>query len=186
MKLNYPNVLTLLRVLLIPIFVIIFYLNFKYSSQIAAFIFIIAGCTDWLDGYLARKLNQVTRFGEFCDPIADKLIVVIALLLLIESYSSFIITIPAIVIVGRELVISGLREWMAKVGHAHLVSVVYLGKVKTLFQMMAISMLLYKAPLFSIDLASFGTLLLVIAAVLTLITMIQYIYWAWPKLKDAH
>lgn len=131
--LNMPNLLTLIRILLIPVFIAAFYLPFSWANMVAAAIFTLASLTDWLDGYLARKLGQVSPFGAFLDPVADKLLVASCLLLLVGVKQLNYITLPAIVIVGREIVISALREWMAEMGRRASVAVSYIGKVKTVF-----------------------------------------------------
>jgi len=172
--LNFPNILTLIRVSLIPIFVVFYYLPINYHYQIAAIIFAVASITDWLDGFLARKLQQETKFGAFCDPVADKLIVVIALMLLLGEYNSLWVTVPAIVIVSRELIISGLREWMAGLGHSSTVAVAYTGKVKTTIQMIAIIVLLSQRPVLDLLLVQIGIGLLAVAAGLTIWTMLMY------------
>ena len=139
---NLPNLLTLLRILFIPLMVLVFYIDWRWAHFAAGFIFFIAGLTDWLDGYLARKLNQSTPLGAFLDPVADKLIVGVALVLLAEVYQSAWVTVSAAIIIGREIVISALREWMAELGKRASVAVSMLGKVKTTFQMTAITWLL--------------------------------------------
>ncbi|PXX92028.1 CDP-diacylglycerol--glycerol-3-phosphate 3-phosphatidyltransferase [Marinobacter vulgaris] len=177
---NLPNILTLSRILMIPVFVIIYYLPAEWSYVVSAAIFGLAAATDWLDGYLARKLDQSTPFGAFLDPVADKLMVAVALTVLIESHASFILTIPATVIIGREIVISALREWMAEIGSRGSVAVSYIGKIKTTAQMVAIIMLLAFPP--GVLWAHLGTALLYVAAVLTFWSMILYLKAAWPDL----
>ncbi|WP_339339052.1 CDP-diacylglycerol--glycerol-3-phosphate 3-phosphatidyltransferase [uncultured Oceanicoccus sp.] len=183
---NIPNALTLFRIALIPVFVLVFYLPYHWSFIASAVIFALAGITDWLDGYLARKLNQSTPFGAFLDPVADKLMVAIALVLLVERFGSWWFTIPAMVIIGREIVISALREWMAELGKRTSVAVSYIGKVKTTFQILAIIVLLAVAPQHSgllLDsdlLLNGGLILLYISALLTLWSMLVYIRAAWP------
>jgi len=139
---NLPNILTLSRILLIPIFVLVYFLPISYSYQCAAFLFGLAAATDWMDGYLARKWGQTTRFGAFLDPVADKLIVVTALLLLIDSHSNPWLTLPAIVIVGRAIVISALREWMAEMNSRGVVAVSWLGRAQSTIQMVALFLFL--------------------------------------------
>lgn len=185
-NINFPNSLTLIRISLIPILVLIYYLPFRFHYELAAAIFLSASFTDWLDGFLARKLKQETKFGEFCDPVADKLIVVVALLLLLESYASYLITLPAIIIISREIVVSGLREWMAKQGLSSVVSVMYIGKIKTTLQMFSITVLLYATPSNGGLFAKFGILLLFIAAALTLWSMLVYLCNAWYKLTESY
>ena len=177
---NIPNALTLLRILLIPVFVLVFYLPYNWSFFASAAIFGLAGITDWLDGYMARRLNQSTPFGAFLDPVADKLMVAIALALLIDRFGAWWFTIPATIIIGREIVISALREWMAELGKRTSVAVSFVGKVKTFFQILAILVLLAAAPERSGILLDVGLALLYSAAALTLWSMIVYIRAAWP------
>ncbi|MGM0570096.1 CDP-diacylglycerol--glycerol-3-phosphate 3-phosphatidyltransferase [Marinobacter sp.] len=177
---NLPNILTLSRIVMIPVFVVIFYLPVEWRYVVSAAIFAVAGATDWLDGYLARKLDQSTPFGAFLDPVADKLMVAVALTVLIEEHASFILTIPAMVIIGREIVISALREWMAEVGSRASVAVSYIGKIKTTAQMVSIILLLAVPP--GVIIAWLGTGLLYLAAVLTLWSMVLYLQAAWPDL----
>src|SRR5690554_7350407 len=177
---NIPNILTLARIAFIPLLVMFFYLPYAWSMPLAAGLFALASVTDWLDGYLARKLNQSTPFGAFLDPVADKLMVAVALAMLIEEYSAVLLTIPATVIIGREIVISALREWMAEVGSRASVAVSYIGKVKTTAQMASIVGLLAFPPGQFLSDVSVG--LLYIAAILTLWSMGLYIKAAWPDL----
>lgn len=178
---NLPNLLTLTRILLIPVFVVVFYLPFNYSSIIAACIFALASFTDWLDGYLARKLKMMSPFGAFLDPVADKLLVSTTLLLLVGAKEIDYITIPAIVIVGREIVISALREWMAEIGKRASVTVGYIGKVKTALQMLALVLLLASTPFVSWW-GTLGFFLLYVSAILTIWSMVIYLSIAWPDL----
>jgi len=174
------NQLTLIRILLIPLFVVVFYLPFKWAHFASAMVFSIAAITDWADGYVARKYNQSTPFGAFLDPVADKLMVAIALLLLVglHHYSAWFAA-AAAVIVGREIVISALREWMAELGQRASVAVSYIGKVKTTLQMTAIIVLLADIPLLLIP----GYIALAGAAILTLWSMLIYLRAAWPFLS---
>jgi len=186
MPLNIPNLLTWLRILLIPVFVAVFYLtdntlNLHFKNLIATAVFLLAAATDWLDGYLARKLNQSSAFGAFLDPVADKLMVAAALILLVKLGRADAII--AFIIIGREITISALREWMAKLGEAKSVAVSFLGKMKTAFQMLAIMMLLYHDQLFGFDIQMVGALLLYLAALLTLWSMGYYLMLASPMLK---
>lgn len=178
---SLPNLLTLLRIVLIPIFVIVFYLPFDCAHAIAAGIFAAASITDWMDGYLARKLKMMSPFGAFLDPVADKLLVSTSLLLLVGAKDIDYITLPAIVIVGREIVISALREWMAEVGRRASVAVGYIGKVKTGLQMIALVLLLAFNPIISWW-GSIGFILLYVSAILTIWSMIIYLMIAWPEL----
>jgi CDP-diacylglycerol--glycerol-3-phosphate 3-phosphatidyltransferase len=189
--LNIPNILTLLRILLIPFFFVVYVIDANWSNQVAAVIFIVAAITDWLDGYLARRLNQYTTFGAFLDPVADKLIVATALVLLAtdQKVLDLVISVPLFaaavaIIIGREIVISALREWMAELGKRASVAVSYIGKVKTTMQMIAISLLIYQEPLFGLPVFVLGELLLFVAAALTLYSMIVYLRAAWPVLTD--
>ena len=150
MPFNIPNALSMMRILLIPVLVVAFYLPFKNHLYFAAGIFAVAAITDWLDGYLARRLGQMTAFGAFLDPVADKLMVVIALVLLVQSDPRVTVAMIAVVIIGREITVSALREWMASVGARGLVAVSWAGKIKTALQMFGIAFMIYKEPLFGI------------------------------------
>jgi CDP-diacylglycerol--glycerol-3-phosphate 3-phosphatidyltransferase len=183
MKLNVPMAITFLRILLIPIFVIVFYLPFGWSHFASAIVFALASATDWLDGYLARKLSQTTAFGAFLDPVADKLMVVVALVLLVGNPYLLYIAIPAAIIVGRECAISALREWMAEIGRRVSVAVTYVSKFKTAAQMLAIIALLAGNPKHPGILIYSGYILLYIAAILTIWTMVVYIKIAWPSFE---
>lgn len=178
---SLPNLLTLMRIVLIPIFVGVFYLPFSWAHAAAALIFAAASFTDWLDGYLARRLKQMSPFGAFLDPVADKLLVATSLLLLLGAKDLNYITLPAIVIVGREIVISALREWMAEVGTRASVTVSYVGKVKTAMQMLALILLLAFHPATSYW-GILGFILLYLAAILTIWSMVVYLNIAWPQL----
>lgn len=178
---SLPNLLTLLRILLIPVLVVIFYLPFQWVSTVSAGIFAAASFTDWLDGYLARKLKMMSPFGAFLDPVADKLLVSTSLLLLVGAKDINYITIPAIVIVGREIVISALREWMAEIGKRTSVAVGYVGKVKTMLQMVALFLLLAFNPMHSWW-GALGFVLLYVSAILTIWSMVIYLGVAWPEL----
>lgn len=173
------NQLTLVRIVLIPLFVVVFYLPFGWAHFVSAMIFSIAAITDWADGYVARKYHQSTPFGAFLDPVADKLMVVIALVLLVDLHHSPWFSAAAIVIVGREIVISALREWMAELGQRASVAVSYIGKIKTTMQMTALIVLLADIPL----LLWVGYIALYSAAILTLWSMIIYLRAAWPYMR---
>ena len=182
---SLPNLLTSLRIFLIPVLVLCFYLlplDLRYLAS--AFIFSIASLTDWLDGYLARRMGQMTPFGAFLDPVADKLLVAVALILLVEAHASALLAIPALVIVGREIVVSALREWMSTHSDRSGVRVSMVAKVKTGFQMTAIIVLLAQGPDLTAPLVILGYLLLYIAAGLTLWSMWQYLLIAWPDLSS--
>jgi len=181
---NIPNMLTTLRLILVPVFVLVFYLPFKGNHVIAAIIFALASATDWLDGYLARSLKQTTLFGSFFDPVVDKIIVVTALVLVVGEIQLPYLALPAAVIIGREIIVSALREWMAELGKRAHVSVSAIGKVKTMLQMVAITLLLLYKPTItaSIWFGEVGYVLLCVAAVLTLWSMVLYLKAAWPEL----
>ena len=185
---NLPNSLTLLRVAFIPVFIVLFYLPFTWSYYASAVVFILAAITDWLDGFLARRLQQMTKFGAFLDPVADKLIVVTALILLLQDYavthprSSMLFAVAVVIIIGREIVISALREWMAELGSRASVAVSMVGKLKTTLQMIAIIVLLAFNPSQYPMLHYVGVLLVYAAAALTLWSMIVYLRAAWPDL----
>ncbi|MHA7878328.1 MAG: CDP-diacylglycerol--glycerol-3-phosphate 3-phosphatidyltransferase [Saccharospirillum sp.] len=179
---NIPNLLTLFRIILIPVCVGVYYLPQSWAPWMAAAIFSAAAVTDWFDGYLARKLGQMTPFGAFLDPVADKLIVAAALVALVERHANIWMTLPAIVIIGREIVISALREWMAELGKRASVAVNMLGKIKTTLQMVAIILLLSQHPEQATTVSTLGLLALQVSAVLTLWSMIVYLKAAWPTL----
>lgn len=181
---NIPNLLTVLRVALIPIFILLFYLPFSWSYWAASAVFAIAAVTDWLDGFLARRWEQSTPFGAFLDPVADKLMVAVALVLLVAEHANLWLTLPAAIIIGREIVVSALREWMAELGARAHVAVSSLAKWKTAAQMVALVMLLANPPLFTFwVLLGYG--LLIVAAILTLWSMLQYLLAAWPHLSTS-
>lgn len=183
LPISLPNIATSLRILLIPVLVIIFYTPFEGRYLVAATIFGLAGATDWLDGYLARKLQQMTPFGAFLDPVADKLIVAVALVLLVELHATPWLAVPALVIVGREIVVSALREWMAQLKEQKGIAVSHLGKIKTACQMVSIIVLLANGSNQDNLLVATGYLLLYGAAFLTLWSMFQYLKLAWPHLS---
>ena len=183
--LNVPNLVTFSRILFIPLIIALYYmpyawLSFHDKNTAATVIFILAAATDWLDGYLARRLNQTSAFGEFLDPVADKLIVAGALIILV--YLQRVDMLVALIIIGREIAISALREWMAKVGQAKSVAVAFIGKLKTVSQMIAIPLLLYHEELALgwPDAQWLGTVLINIAAVLTVVSMLYYLRKALP------
>ncbi len=178
-----PNILTLTRIILIPVLVLVFYLPGQWSYQLSAVIFGVAALTDWLDGYLARRLRQMSVFGAFLDPVADKLMVAVALVLLVQDNPSLLFVIPAAIIIGREIAISALREWMSEIGERTRVAVSVIGKIKTITQMVAILLLLYKVPLGPMPTHDIGLVLLYVAAILTLWSMFVYLQAAWPILS---
>ncbi|MGD8589604.1 MAG: CDP-diacylglycerol--glycerol-3-phosphate 3-phosphatidyltransferase [Chromatiales bacterium] len=180
---NIPNILTLLRIVLIPVFVLVFYMPFGWARLACALVFALAAVTDWFDGYLARRWSQTSPFGAFLDPVADKLMVAVALLLLVQSEPTPALAIPAVVIIGREITISALREWMAELGARGRVAVSMIGKVKTAIQMIAILLLIYEQPLLGMPVHKIGFVLLYVAAILTLWSMFVYLRAAWPSLS---
>jgi len=183
MPLNIPNLLTWARILLIPLVVGVYYLPLTPVEQnfVATAAFLVAAITDWVDGWLARKLNQTWAFGAFLDPVADKLMVAAALVMLVELNRAD--PMLAFIIIGREIAISALREWMARIGAAKSVAVSLIGKLKTIAQMTAIPMLLWNAPIGPIDIHLLGTWSLWIAALLTLWSMVYYLQKAWPEIS---
>lgn len=187
MKINIPNLLTYLRLALVPAIVLAFYLPGKFGHMLAAIIFAFAALTDLVDGYLARNLNQTTRFGAFLDPVADKLVVSIALILVVGEVGKAYIAIPAAVIIGREIAISALREWMADIGKRTSVAVSYMAKIKTTLQMVAVGLLLLYCPkcAYGHKYLIFGLILLYLAAGMTLWSMYMYLKAAWPDLTKA-
>lgn len=182
-KMNLPNVLTIARIGLVPVFALA-YLSTENYHWIAALLFATAAFTDWLDGFLARRLDQTTLFGTFLDPVADKLIVVTALVLLIGGHASLWMTIPGLVIIGREIVISALREWMAEMNRRGVVTVSWIARVKTTLQMVAVVILFANAPEMGRPWVIVGLVLLYAAAVITIWSMVIYLRAAWPTLKD--
>jgi CDP-diacylglycerol---glycerol-3-phosphate 3-phosphatidyltransferase len=192
MKLTIPTWLTLLRIMLIPVLVLVFYLPYKWTNFGAAFIFILAAVTDWLDGWIARRYHQYSAFGAFLDPVADKLMVAVSLFLIVQDNPTMWMAIWAAVIVGREIAVSALREWMAGLGQRATVKVAALGKIKTIVQMVALGCLLYSSTPGRIQRSDIwlgewvfriGDWLLAIAALLTLWSGIQYLLAAWPILR---
>jgi CDP-diacylglycerol--glycerol-3-phosphate 3-phosphatidyltransferase len=176
------NQLTLFRIVLIPLLVVVFYLPYQWSFPLSSLLFTLAALTDWLDGYVARRYDQSTPFGAFLDPVADKLMVAAALVLLVGVHGSAWFVIPAIIIVGREIVISALREWMAELGKRASVAVSFIGKIKTTMQMVAIIVLLAFDPALGTPWVTLGYVLLYLAAGLTLWSMVIYLKAAWPEL----
>ena len=182
--LTLPNILTLLRILLIPCFVVCFHLPFPRAATAAAAIFGVAAVTDWLDGYLARRLNQGSPFGAFLDPVADKLMVAVVLVVLLQARPELWLALPVAVIIGREITVSALREWMAEVGARRKVAVSWLGKLKTTLQMIALVMLLLAHDTLAPPwLSQLGVVMLYTATVLTLWSMFDYLRLAWPDLQ---
>ena len=185
MELNIPNSLTVSRIAMVPILVLVFYLPFENHQLVAAGVFALAAATDWFDGYLARRLAQMTEFGAFLDPVADKLMVAVALVLLVEQHDNILFTLAACVIVGREIVVSALREWMAELGERASVAVVFVAKLKTFVQMLSITALLALDPSTSAAwMLAVAYTMLYAAAVLTLYSMVVYLRAAWAVLLE--
>jgi CDP-diacylglycerol---glycerol-3-phosphate 3-phosphatidyltransferase len=183
MRWNVPNTLTWLRIAAIPLIVLFFFMPYHWSDPAAGILFALAGVTDSLDGYFARRLGQTSRLGAFLDPVADKLVVAVALVLLISKDTRPLIVLTAAVIIGREITISALREWMAEIGARRKVAVSQLGKIKTVLQIVGLSMMLYRAPLFGFPIYGVGVVLTELAAAATLVSMIAYLRAAWPELR---
>jgi len=183
LKLTIPTLLTLFRILLIPVLVVVFYLPFKWTNFAAALIFTLGAVTDWLDGWVARRYGMYSDFGAFLDPVADKLAVTTALFVIVQSHPTILMALLAAVIVGREITISALREWMAEIGERGTVKVAWVGKIKTIVQMLALIALLYREPWQGINVQLVGEILLAIAAVLTLWSGIAYLRAAWPAMR---
>ena len=184
--LTLPNILTLLRIALIPCFVLVYYLPFEHARLCAAALFGIAAVTDWLDGYLARRLNQISKLGAFLDPVADKLMVAVVLVVLLEARHSLWLVAPAAVIIGREIAVSALREWMAEIGARRKVAVSVLGKIKTALQMIALPLMILAG---SDDMPPIidpiAMVMLYAATIMTLWSMVAYLRLAWPDLRDS-
>ncbi len=180
---NLPNILTVARIVAVPLVVALFYWGHPWSNPLAAIVFIAAAITDSLDGYLARRLGLTTPLGEFLDPVADKLMVATALVLLVGHDTRPLIVITAVVIIGREITVSALREWMAHLGARAKVAVSGLGKFKTIVQMTGLSMMMFRSDLLGLPVYEMGVVLTVIAGALTLWSMVSYLQAAWPELR---
>lgn len=186
MQLTLPLFLTLMRVAAIPVVIAMFYLPVPYARQIATVLYTAACLTDWLDGWLARRWNQTSPFGAFLDPVADKLLVAVCLVMLLHSDESpyrWLLALIVAVIIGREITISALREWMAELGKRASVAVSWIGKLKTIFQMTAIGMMIWQAPTFGVPWYDLGYGLLFVAALLTLWSMVVYLRASWPLMR---
>ena len=191
MRLTLPTILTLFRIVLLPVIVVVFYLpeyypdTARWSNIVAAAIFIAAAITDWLDGWIARRWNLTSAFGAFLDPVADKLMVATALVLLVQQNPTPLMAVTSAIIIGREISISALREWMAELGQRAKVGVAWVGKLKTVMQIVAIVVCLHQRDLPELRLYRIGEGLLVIAAVLTIWSALVYARAAWPTMRDA-
>ena len=182
MRLNTPT--TLGRVAVIPLVLALFYLDWPPARHLAALLFMLACITDWLDGFLARRWNQMSNFGAFLDPVADKLLVAVALVMLLRDDPRSVMGVLVAIIIGREITISALREWLAELGQRKRVAVGMLGKLKTVAQMTAIGLMLWQTPLGPIPIYQIGYGLLFLAGALTIWSMIQYMRAAWPVMRD--
>lgn len=183
-RLTLPTMLTLFRIVLLPVMVIVFYLPFRGANLAAAGIFIAAALTDWLDGWIARRYGLTSAFGAFLDPVADKLMVAVTLFLLVQQNPTPMLAVTSAVIVGREISISALREWMAEIGQRAKVGVATIGKIKTIVQMVALVVLLHQHDVPELRLYRIGEYLLVAAATLTIWSALVYVRAAWPVLRD--
>jgi len=180
MHVTLPTAITLFRIALIPLFVLVFYLPFGWSNVAATIIFALASFSDWVDGYLARSMQLESSFGAFLDPVADKLMVVVIIVLLVEANPSIFVALPSIIIVAREISVSALREWMAQLGASTTVKVSYIGKTKTVAQMLALGFMIFSEPLMGLPIFQIGLFIYYLAAILTIISMIIYLRAAWP------
>ncbi|TLZ36789.1 MAG: CDP-diacylglycerol--glycerol-3-phosphate 3-phosphatidyltransferase [Gammaproteobacteria bacterium] len=180
---NLPNALTWARIAAIPLIVVLFYMPYPWADPAAGLLFVAAGITDSLDGYFARRFGQISRLGAFLDPVADKLIVAVALVLLVSKDPHTLIVLTAAIIIGREITISALREWMAEIGARRKVAVSQLGKYKTVLQIIGLSMMLYRWPLLGLPTYRVGVWMTMIAAAATLVSMVAYLRVAWPELR---
>ncbi len=183
MKVNLPTAITLFRIALIPLFVLVYYLPFSWANIAATALFGFASITDWVDGYLARSMQQESSFGAFLDPVADKLMVVVVIVLLVEANPSIFVSLPSVIIVAREISISALREWMAQLGSTATVKVSWIGKSKTMLQMVALGFMIYAEPLWGLPIFQIGLVTFYAAAFLTIASMVNYLRAAWPVIS---
>jgi CDP-diacylglycerol--glycerol-3-phosphate 3-phosphatidyltransferase len=186
MAFNLPNLLTWIRIVAIPLIVVVFFSPVPWAGPAAGILFALAGITDYFDGYLARRLGQTSRFGAFLDPVADKLIVATALVLIVQRDPRIDLTVIAAIIIGREITVSALREWMSQIGASAKVAVTFFGKWKTTVQIVGISMMLFAANIGPIPIYLIGRILLYVAAGLTILSMLDYLRSAWPSLRDGN
>ena len=186
MHMTFPTVLTLLRIALVPVLVLFFYLPFAWSNIACVIVFVLAALTDWADGYIARRSGTISRFGAFLDPVADKIMVSTALVLLVQSQDvhQALFAVASAIIIGREITISALREWMSEIGERSRVNVSRVGKTKTGFQMTAIGFLLYRDDMGWLPVPLIGEFLLYTAAALTLWSMWMYLQASWPAMSE--
>ena len=182
MLLTLPTAITLFRIALIPLFVVVFYLPFSWANVAATVIFALASVSDWVDGYLARSMQLESSFGAFLDPVADKLMVVVIIVLLVQANPSIYVALPSVIIVAREISISALREWMAQIGSSATVKVSFIGKTKTVAQMFALGFMIFSEPFLGLPIFDIGLAIYYLAALLTIISMVIYLRAAWPGL----
>jgi len=180
MRLTLPTAITLFRIGLIPLFMVVFYLPFSWANVVATAIFFVACVSDWVDGYLARSMQQESSFGAFLDPVADKLMVVVIIVLLVGAHPGIYLVLPSVVIVAREISISALREWMAQIGSSATVKVSFIGKTKTVAQMWALGFMIFSEPLLGLPIFGIGLAIYYLAAILTIVSMVIYLRAAWP------
>jgi CDP-diacylglycerol---glycerol-3-phosphate 3-phosphatidyltransferase len=183
MTLTIPTWLTLARIALIPVLVALYYLDWRWAHVAATAVFVLAAITDWLDGWMARRYQQFSKFGAFLDPVADKLMVSTALVITVQYHHTIWMALWASVIIGREIAVSALREWMAEIGQRAKVGVAMIGKIKTTVQMIALGFLLFRESLFGLPIFLIGEWLLAAAALLTLWSGFEYLRAAWPALR---
>ena len=183
MKVTLPTAITLFRIALIPLFVLVYYLPFSWANVASTALFAFASITDWFDGYLARSMQQESSFGAFLDPVADKLMVVVVIVLLVEAHPSIFVSLPSVIIVAREISISALREWMAQLGSTATVRVSWIGKSKTMLQMVALGFMIYAEPLWNLPIFQIGLVIFYVAAFLTIASMVNYLRAAWPVIS---
>jgi len=184
MRLTLPTAITLFRIALIPLFVTVFYLPFRWTNEVAFAIFTLAAFSDWVDGYLARSMQQESPFGAFLDPVADKLMVVVVIVLLVQANPSIYVALPSLIIIAREISVSALREWMAQLGSSASVKVSFIGKAKTMAQMISLALMIYADPLMSLPVFEIGLAVYYVAAILTIYSMVIYLRAAWPTITS--
>lgn len=182
MRVTVPTAITFFRVFLIPVFVVIFYLPYSWTNVLATAVFALASISDWLDGYLARSMQQESRFGAFLDPVADKLIVAVAIVLIVQQNPTIWVALPSLVIILREILVSALREWMAEIGDRGKVKVSWIGKLKTTVQLVSLLMLIFAESFLGLPIFEIGLALFYLAAFLTVLSMVNYLRAAWPSM----
>jgi CDP-diacylglycerol--glycerol-3-phosphate 3-phosphatidyltransferase len=184
MHLTLPTTITLFRIALIPLFIVVFYLPFTWANEAACAIFVLAAVSDWVDGYLARSMQQESPFGAFLDPVADKLMVVVIIVLLVQANPSIYVALPSVIIIAREISVSALREWMAQLGSSTTVKVSFIGKAKTVAQMISLGLMIYAEPLMGVPIFEIGFAIYYLAAILTIASMVIYLRAAWPVITS--